>query len=139
MRDRPAAPIPVAVERVRWRFERWRRTRPPGRSRIPARLWAAAVTVARQHGVNATSRWLRLDYVVLKRRLSVGQSTARIPRANSSPTFIDLTPASGFGSSCVIELQSPCGAQARVQVPWATVADLVAFTRGIWGDGSAAR
>jgi len=129
------------MERVRRRFERWRRTRVPGRSPIPASLWAAAVAMARQHGVYATSRLLRLDYAVLKRRLGAAGSpresgvTRQATRA--CPTLIELPYTPQLGSPCVIELPSRCGAPVRIQVPWTTVSDLVAFARGLWSDGSA--
>ena len=59
--------VPVALEKVRRRLERWRRTRTYRRSPIPAALWSAAVAVARQHGLYTTSRVLRLDYTALKK------------------------------------------------------------------------
>ena len=49
--------VPRSIERVRQRFERWRATRRPHRrSPIPPALWAAAITVARQHGLCPTAR-----------------------------------------------------------------------------------
>ena len=69
------APMPLAMERVRRRFERWRQTRTPRRSPIPDALWATAVALARQHGLYATSRLLRLDYTALKKRLPASDRT----------------------------------------------------------------
>ena len=42
--------IPVGMERIYRRFERWRKSH-RGRLPIPAPLWAAAAEVAREHGV----------------------------------------------------------------------------------------
>jgi hypothetical protein len=137
MRVRPPAPGP-AMERVRERFEQWRHTRVPRRSPIPATLWAAAVALARQHGLYATARRLRLDYTALKRRMSTAGDRAVAPAA-SHPTLIELTPAPGLGSTCVIEIESPCGGRMRVQVPQVTVPDLVALTRGVWRGGRVPR
>jgi len=53
--------IPVEMERVHRRFERWRKTR-RGRAPIPRRLWAAAASLAREHGVNLTSQALGLEF-----------------------------------------------------------------------------
>jgi len=39
------------LESLRQRFQRWRRTRKP-RSRIPAKLWSAAATLAAAHSVS---------------------------------------------------------------------------------------
>ncbi len=134
MRDSPPGPKALAMERVRQRFEEWRRTRTPGRSPIPASLWGAAIALARQHGVYATSRLLRLDYAALKRRVSTAGDRTRRPTA-SHPTLIELMPAPGPGSPCLIEIESPCGGRMRVQVPQVTVPDLVALTCGVWSRG----
>jgi len=42
--------IPNNIQKVSRRFERWR-GRHTGRLPIPRRLWAAAVELAREHGV----------------------------------------------------------------------------------------
>jgi hypothetical protein len=124
------APMPIATERVRQRFERWRRTRTPGRSPIPDALWAAAVALARQHGLYATSQLLRLDYTALKKRMPAGDET--VAPAHGSPTFVELTPAPGPCAACVIEIEGPCGGRMRVQLPGVTFPDLVALTRMVW-------
>lgn len=142
MRVRPPASSSVAMERVRQRFEQWRRTRTPGRSPIPASLWAAAVTLARHHGLYATSRLLRLDYAVLKRRLSTADDRESVAPVISRPTLIELgawRSAPGLCPPCVIEIEGPRGGRMRVQVPQVTVPDLVALTRGVWRDGDAPR
>ena len=66
--EQPA--LPAGLERIRQRFERWRETR-EGRPRIPESLWSQAARAARQFGVHRTCRALRLDYLVLKRRVDV--------------------------------------------------------------------
>jgi len=124
------APMPLAMERVRQRFERWRRTRTPGRSPIPDALWAVAVALARQHGLYATSQLLRLDYTALKRRLLAGDRP--VAPAPASPTFVELTPAPGPCTACVIEIEGPHGGRMRVQLPGVTLPDLVALTRVVW-------
>ena len=116
--------VPVALEKVRRRLERWRRTRTYRRSPIPAALWSAAVAVARQHGLYTTSRVLRLDYTALKKRMPAAGEPA-------SPAFIELTPAMGT-CGCVIEIESPCGGTMRVRVNGVALPDLVALTRVVW-------
>ena len=81
--------VPVVMEKVRGRLERWRRGRVSRRSPIPAALWAAAVTVARRHGLYPTARTLHLDYTSLKKHL---QSADERAPALASPTFVELAP-----------------------------------------------
>ena len=72
-------------------FEKWRRTRPP-RSPIPAALWALAVAHAREAGVHATARRLRLNYYSLKQRVEAAGG-AGAPGANAAPAFVEVAPA----------------------------------------------
>jgi hypothetical protein len=50
-----------SLEEVRERFKRWRETRGRG-EHVPRELWAAAVGIAREHGLHVTARELHLDY-----------------------------------------------------------------------------
>ena len=60
--------LSACVERLRKRFERWRRTRKP-RTRIPESLWAAAVEIAGFYGLHRTARAIPVEYYSLKKRL----------------------------------------------------------------------
>jgi len=60
------ADVPIAMGKVYRRLERWRR-QCTGRSRIPESVWRAAGELALEHGVNAVSRVLRLEFNHLKR------------------------------------------------------------------------
>ena len=128
MTARPTASAPASMERVRRRFERWRNTRTSRRSPIPDALWTAAVTAARRHGLYATSRSLRLDYAVLKKRMHA--AAERVGAA--APTFVELAPLPPLTSACdcVIEIEAPGGGRMRVQVKG--VPDLVALSRVMW-------
>jgi len=139
MSIRPPKSRSAAIERVRHRFEDWRRTRTPGRSQIPARLWAAAVTLAGQHGVYAISRALRLDYAVLKRRVAAAREGESVAPAAPHPTLIELQPLPRVAPCSVIEIEHPKGGRLRVPVPLLTVADLVVLTDGVWKAGSGSR
>jgi len=115
---------------VRRRLERWRQTRPHQRAPIPAAVWAAAVVLARQHGVYQTARALPLSYGALKAHVD---RTNRGAEATPRPTFVELTPVPARPvSECVIELDAPRGT-TRVRVSGLTVADLVALTRALGG------
>ena len=129
MTPRSTPSAPPSMERVRRRFERWRDSRTSRRSPIPDALWTAAVTVARRQGLYATSRALRLDYAVLKKRLHAADERAP---ALASPTFVELAPLPLLTSpcDCVIEIEAPSGGRMRVQVKG--VPDLVALSRAVW-------
>ncbi len=68
MRARPTRDLPARLEGVRRRFERWRGTH-QARTRIPDRLWAAAVKVAGMYGIHRAAKALRVDYYSLKKRV----------------------------------------------------------------------
>jgi len=131
MTARQIASVPIVMERARRCLERWRSTRRSRRSPIPAALWATAVAVARQHGLYATSRTLRLDYAVLKKRMHAADDRAG---ASASPTFVELRPWPSPTSACdcVIELETPRGGRMRVQVKGVAMPDLVALSRVAW-------
>ena len=88
--------IPHDMQKVYRRFERWRSAH-MGRLPIPARLWAAAVEVAREHGVSPTTQALRLEYGKLKRLLArryldhrltpPAFSTLRVSKSNAGPSM----------------------------------------------------
>ena len=119
--------IPIGMEKVYRRLERWRMRR-RGRSPIPKRLWAAAAAVAREHGVNWTSKVLHLKFKKLK-----GYVESERPRERraTGTQFVELmtSPPAGF-SECVIELQ---GRRGKVRIQWKgmTASDLSQFSRMI--------
>ena len=94
------------MERVRRRFERWRTSRPHF-SPIPQDLWALAVEVAREHGVNAAAHVLHLNHTALKKRVQAAGGSVRRPRA----TFVELPTPSPTLSPCTIELENAHGAK----------------------------
>lgn len=133
MRAGPPPAVATKLDRVRREFEAWRRTH-RARSPLPARLWARAVEVARECGVHATARRLRLDYYTLKQRLAAtGGSHA--PGARAAPTFVEVVPAArppAGVSECVIDLVDARGATMRIALKSPTVPDLAALSQGFW-------
>ena len=114
-KPQPSHPIPTEVERVRRRFERWRRTRKQ-RSRIPEGLWHAAVQVAGSYGVNKTARALGLDYYELRKRLDAGVS-ARGVEKEPIGSFVELVAAAPtVDGECVVEVESAGGTKMRVHL-----------------------
>lgn len=119
----------IGLEPTRRRIARWRETRTHRGAPMPAALWAAAIALARQHGLYPTARTLRVDYGSLKKRLNAA-GAGRVP----SPAFVELPPVrpSGLGP-CVIDLEAPRGRRMRIEVTGVTPADLVALTQAAWG------
>ena len=66
--NRKSAPVPEPIAQLQRQLDQFRSTQPT-RTKLPESLWQAAVGLARQHGVHAVARPLRLDYVRLKKRL----------------------------------------------------------------------
>ena len=120
----------LGLEEARRRIARWRETRPYRGAAMPAALWAAAVALARQHGLYTTARTLRIDYGSLKKRLDP-TGRGRVP----SPAFVELPTAArptGLGP-CVIDLEASRGRRLRIEVTGVTMADLVMLTQVAWG------
>jgi hypothetical protein len=125
----------AALERVRRRFERWRRMHRP-RARISGLLWAAAVRAAGTFGVHRTAKALRVDYYSLKKRVQQEPVAIRtVPQVGGFAPFIELTPAAS-ASSCEcdleLELESAGGAKMRVHLKSIQMPDLAALARSFW-------
>jgi len=107
-------------------FEQWRRVRQSG-DRIPDRLWAAAVAVARTHGVFRTARLLHLESRKLKHLMRPE------PPPAAAPAFVEfLAPTVAGSGECTVEVEGPRGGRLRVQLRGAPVPDLVALARIMW-------
>ena len=134
MATRAQGEVPAGMQRICRRFERWRSSH-RGRLPIPARLWASAAAVAREHGVFQTAKVLRLEYGKLKRMVEAAPSGVR-PAAGRPATFLELVPPqavpSGPGlSECLIELEGPRG-KIRIQWKGTTAPDLASLSRSLW-------
>jgi len=131
MRTRTTGGVPVQLERLRGRFDCWRRTR-EGRSRIPAGLWTAAVKATGRYGVYRTARALGLDYYSLKKR-SEATALHSLSEVGGKADFIELIPATSAGSAeCLLELEDPGGAKMRVHLKGGQIPDLAALSRSFW-------
>jgi len=119
----------IGLEKTRRHIARWRARCPYRGAAMPAGLWAAALALARQHGLYRTARALRVDYGSLKKRLD-----AAGPGRVRSPAFIELpvTRPTGLGP-CVIDLEGRRGRRLRIEVTGVTLADLVTLTQVAWG------
>ena len=127
--------VPVGMQRIYRRFERWRSSH-RGRLPIPKGLWAAAAEVARDHGVFRTAKTLRLEHGKLKRMVASAKPAVRRAPAPPAAAFLELVAPqvvpSGPGlSECVIELEGPRG-KMRIQWKGATAPDLAGLSRALW-------
>ena len=119
----------LGLEDARRHIMRWRETRTHRGAAMPAALWAAAIALARQHGLYTTARTLRIDYGSLRKRLDTA-GAGRVP----SPAFVELPAARPTGlGPCVIDLEAPRGRRMRIEVTGVTMADLVTLTQVAWG------
>ena len=125
---------PAQLEKVRRRFEAWRRNRTV-RSRIPDSLWAAAVKVAERYGVHRTAKALRIDYYGLKKRVEEeGASSVNVPVRGDVATFVELAgPLPAGSGECLVELEDVSGAKMRVHLKGVEAPDLVALSGSFWG------
>ncbi len=120
----------TTVASLRTRIAHWRDTRTHRGAPMPAALWAAAVSVARRHGVGPTARALHVDHGTLRRRVDVTTGD----EAPARPTFIDVgavATAASLGPS-VIAIEGARGVRLRIEVSHWTVSDLLAVTQA-WG------
>lgn len=129
-----AAPdIPDGMRGIHGHFARWRKSH-TGRLPIPESLWRAAAEVAREHGVFRTAKVLSLEYGKLKRLTMESHPGRRRTVKLSAPpaAFVELlTPGTGSGAECLIELEGPRG-KIRIQWKGNTTPDLAGLSRVLW-------
>ena len=123
--------LPAEVESTRKGIERWRATREK-RTRMPDELWEAAAAVAREHGVWAVSRALRVNYESLKQRVD------RSSKAEAAIAgFVELESAHligrAEGSRTVLELSSADGAKLLVRLEGHDALDVPALVAAFRG------
>jgi hypothetical protein len=124
-----------SLEEVKRRLQHWRGGRKLG-EHIPAALWAAAVSVAKEHGVHRVAVELRVDYAGLKRRVERARDAA--PGAGNADTqFVELyapaAPAAAGLRECVVELENARGAKMRVELNGNGLAGLAGLCSAFWG------
>ena len=130
---RAAPDIPDELLALHGRFASWRASH-TGRLPIPEPLWAAAVEVAREHGVFRTAKVLSLEYGKLKRLTTESHpDRRRTARLGTAPAaFVELlAPGASSSSECLIELEGPRG-KMRIQWKGSTTPDLAGLSRVLW-------
>ena len=122
-----------SLEQIARQFKRWRETRVRG-EHIPAVLWAAAVNLARQHGLHLVAGVLRVDQEGLQRRLE--HAGGVVPAGKVDTRFVELlvAPASVTASRCAcsIEMENARGAKLRVELNGNGLAGLAGLCSAFW-------
>ena len=121
------------LEQVEQRFRRWRESRKRG-EHIPAALWAAAVGLAKEHGLLRIAHALRVDDDRLKKRVEHAGGSA--PAGKVDTRFVELfaAPVSITAGlrECVVELENARGAKMRVELNGHGVAGLAGLCNAFW-------
>ena len=117
------APLPEQLQQLSQRLEEWRNAH-IRRARLPEELWAAAVELARRHGLFRTAHTLRLDYTNLKKRVQ----TAPGMRAMAPAAFMELVAPSPVAGECTIEVESTRG-KLRVAIKGMAAPDVMSLIR----------
>jgi hypothetical protein len=123
-----------SLEEIKRRLQDWRAGRKLG-EHIPASLWAAAVSVAKEHGVHRVAVELRVDYAGLKRRVERAADAA--PCAGKvDPRFVELyapaAPVAAGLCECMVELENARGAKMRVELNGNGLAGLAHLCSAFW-------
>ena len=124
MSEKNRPDIPIGMEKIYRQLERWREVR-RGRQPIPRRLWEAAAAVAREHGINATSKALHLEFKKLKQYVKSSRRIRRTPTRTAQ--FVEVM-ASPTVSECVIDLE---GRHSKIRIHWKgmTASDVAQLSR----------
>jgi hypothetical protein len=110
------------------RFNRWCQTRRSS-ERMPEALWAEAVNMAKQHGVEFVAERLRISEDELMRRLGYDNSLTY----EGVPDFVELfAPHASSVSACIVELSDARGTKMRIELKVNDMASLANLSSALW-------
>jgi len=127
MNAKPLSNMPKALSEARRQLDHWRSQRPSKRTRLPKEFWQQAVTLAKDHGLNKTTRALGLKYYSLKKHLEASAIDELKP-AKTQGEFLELLPSPAI--DCTIELEDGSGVRMRMHIKGASIVDLASFACG---------
>ncbi|MFC3110709.1 hypothetical protein ACFQAT_13385 [Undibacterium arcticum] len=106
-----------SLEQVKDRFALWRKGRKRG-ERISNALWASAVGLVAQHGLQRTAQELRVDCNLLKKHIARNAGSTRTAKAASQFVELFAQPASSAvpAAQCVVEMENARGGKMRVEL-----------------------
>ena len=123
----------TVLEPLRKRLEQWRNGHRGWRVQIPEELWRDSAKAAREHGISAVTKILRLDYKRLKERTGIegacrGKKTSAVPS-----TFIELrAPGPDSSSANAIEIQRSGGSSVRIEFKNEMTVELSRLSERLW-------
>jgi hypothetical protein len=142
-----AKELPVGLEEVRQRFEKWREAC-EAHARIPDSLWLSAAVAAGRYGLSKTANALRVNYYALKKRLAakaaadrrankkrMGRRTAAgdRPEREGTAKFVELPSfAAPDSGECFVEWEDARGGKMRVRLRGVGMPDVAALGRSFW-------
>jgi hypothetical protein len=100
---------------------------------MPERLWDAAASLAREHGIYAISQGLGVNYDSLRARVEAGQGKrngGKVARAGFVEIGPSLSPTLPTGP--VVELTGVDGEKLTLRLGGATELELVRLVREFW-------
>lgn len=129
MKNPSKAKVPARLDRGRKRFEAWQRQHKT-RCRLPEPLWATAVKLAQEYGLNRTARILRLEYNGLKKRMA---ATAPESSTADPAPFVQLLGSElTTATECVMECEDVHGTKLRLHIKGPRLPDLAALIGKLW-------
>ena len=122
-----------SLKQIQERFRRWRETRARGEP-IPGVLWAAAVGLAREHGIERIADELRVAPAGLKKRLGHAGDAAQVGKNDTR--FVELLMPAAPGSTgvceCVVEFANGQGRTMRVEINGGGLTGLSGLCAAFW-------
>lgn len=119
------------LERVRVKFEEWRRTRIRG-SRIPEDLWGEAIKLAGVYPLAQICQSLKVEFNHLKRRVENHRAPV-VSCTSAGPRFIEMGPSRTMTElECTIEVQRCDGSRMRMSLRGAMEEHLIEMAKAFW-------
>jgi hypothetical protein len=128
MQQHTPSPQPT-LEEVQRQFSSWRKTR-KRRTRIPPRLWQAAVSLAGRYSMHKISTTLRVNYTQLRKQVSLAGT---VPAASPLPPlvhFVEYAVPTPHRPECLIEMENRHGDKMRIFI--GSSLDLPGLSRSFW-------
>ena len=113
-------------------IEEWRRTRTKVHP-MPRELWDAAVAVARELGIYATSKQLGVNYNSLRFRCGSSCPSQGTTQNEVPISFVELKPTMPVGpTGSEVELSDSGGRKLTVRLGQGAGVDLAGLARELW-------
>jgi len=93
---------------------------------MPRDLWTEAARLAREHGVYAVAKSLRLNFEALKAWTEDTKKARRV--SHRRPAFVQLGQLQTLNPPCLsVELEGPGGAKMTIRVPGGGTGEVMAL------------